>query len=120
MSDYDVTTADGTRINAKVTIPSGPGASYLVYTALLTQIGTGAPVATVIENTIGVITFSYDDVGQYHALSAGLFTEGKTVVFLTDVQSYGARPVSASSILLLAGTGDDQFLNASIEIRVYP
>jgi hypothetical protein len=31
----------------------GSGASYLVYTALLNQSGTDAPVATVLENTLG-------------------------------------------------------------------
>ncbi len=32
------------------------GASYDVYTALLTQTGTDAPVATVLENTLGAVT----------------------------------------------------------------
>ena len=41
--------------------PSTSGAaSYLVYTALLTQSGTDAPVATVLENTLGgTVTWSY-------------------------------------------------------------
>lgn len=35
--------------------PAGGAASYAVYTALLTQTGTDAPVATVLENTLGFI-----------------------------------------------------------------
>jgi hypothetical protein len=46
---------------------------YKVYTALLTQIGTDAPVATVLENTIGDIIWSYIDVGQYRATLTGAF-----------------------------------------------
>ena len=39
---------------------------YKVYTALLTQSGTSAPVATVLENTTGLnITYQYLLVGQY-------------------------------------------------------
>ena len=53
--------------------------SYKVYTALLTQSGTDAPVATVLENTIGNIWFGYIDVGVYSIHSNGLFTEQKTV-----------------------------------------
>jgi hypothetical protein len=41
-TDYDYSWAAG-----------GGGASYLVYTALLTQSGTSAPTATVLDNTLG-------------------------------------------------------------------
>lgn len=41
------------------------GAPYLVYTALLTQSGTNAPVATVLENTVSNPLFSYSQVGAY-------------------------------------------------------
>jgi len=39
---------------------------------------TGAPVATVLENTIGNIWFTYEDVGYYRMNSNTLFTDGKT------------------------------------------
>ena len=43
---------------------------YKVYRALLTQTGTDAPVATVLENTIGAnITYNYNSAGQYVAVS---------------------------------------------------
>jgi hypothetical protein len=39
---------------------------YKVYTALLTQTGTNAPVATVLENTTDLnITYTYSLVGKY-------------------------------------------------------
>lgn len=40
--------------------------SYKVYTALLTQTGASAPVATVLENTLGVtLVWSYSSTGNY-------------------------------------------------------
>lgn len=38
----------------------------------------GAPIATVLENTIGNIWFSYNSVGAYTANSDALFTSNKT------------------------------------------
>jgi len=40
----------------------------------------GAPVVTVLENTIGNVWFRYDDVGVYSIYSDGLFTVGKTML----------------------------------------
>lgn len=43
-----------------------PNPTYKVYTALLTQTGTNAPVATVLENTLGVTpTWLYGVAGSY-------------------------------------------------------
>jgi hypothetical protein len=39
---------------------------------------TGAPVVTVLENTIGNIWFSYNTIGRYNVNSDGLFTLSKT------------------------------------------
>jgi hypothetical protein len=41
----------------------------------------GAPVATVLENTIGNIWWSYSEAGVYVFSSDGLFTLNKTLVF---------------------------------------
>lgn len=41
---------------------------YKVYSAVLTQTSTNAPVATVLQNTLGVdITWAYSGVGEYTA-----------------------------------------------------
>jgi hypothetical protein len=53
----------------------------LPYTNSL-QIGVnyGAPVATVLENTIGNVWFTYDGVGNYSVKSSNLFLENKTTL----------------------------------------
>jgi hypothetical protein len=49
-------------------VGEGGGSPYLVYTAMISQAGTGAPVVTVLENTLGVTaTWSYVDVGIFKA-----------------------------------------------------
>jgi hypothetical protein len=57
-------TGNGTLSNPLVaTIPTP---SYKVYSASLVQTGVTAPVATILENTLGTtVTFSYISVGNY-------------------------------------------------------
>lgn len=69
--------------------PGAPGATYApaykVYTALLTQIGTGAPTAAVLENTLGVTpTFSYVGTGRYTIDSIGTFIVDKTTASIPN------------------------------------
>jgi len=61
---------------------------YKVYTALLTQTGTTAPVATVLENTIGNIVWTYDSTGFYFATLAGAFISGKTTLTVDTAGDY--------------------------------
>lgn len=50
-----------------------------VYRALLTQTSTNAPVATVLQNTLGgTLVWGYTSTGIYTATLAGLFLSGKT------------------------------------------
>jgi len=52
-----------------------------VYKALLTQSGTSAPVATVLENTLsGTPVWSYNSVGIYTLTLASEFPSGKVIV----------------------------------------
>ena len=67
---------------------SGGGASYLVYTALLTQSGTDAPVATVLENTIGTVSWSRTSSGSYILTSDGLFTSNKIGVIINRLSGF--------------------------------
>lgn len=108
-----------------VTEDSGPG--YLVYTALLSQTGTNAPVATVLENTLGgTVVWSYSDVGLYIATLAGAFTENKTGIFLgSTVGSISAYQLDINSLSVGTGSYDgtptnDYLYFTIIEIRVYP
>ena len=61
-----------------------PQLTYKVYTALLSQTGTSAPVATVLENTFtGSISFVYDGDGEYLILSSdNEFVRNKTLTHL--------------------------------------
>ena len=49
----------------------------------------GAPVAIILENTIGNMYFSYDDIGRYSINSNGLFTLSKTAVFGQSFYNWG-------------------------------
>lgn len=100
---------------------------YKVYTALLTQSGTNPPVATVLENTIGNIWWSYNGVNQFEVKSNDLFTEDKTILF---IQGSNDGDTSSSSILNNLYHIDSDTINCvvssggnlnrtSIEIRVY-
>lgn len=106
---------------------------YKVYTALLTQSGTNAPVATVLENTLGgTVVWSYSSVGSYLGTLNGAFTVNKTfgVVCLSSEDNYSVSLVNIgtnlSANLVVLGTNDGEnpannVLNkANIEIRVYP
>ena len=105
------------------------GGGGLVYTALLTQSGTDAPVATVLQNTLGgTVVWTYNDVGIYYGTLAGAFDENKTAFFFGPVNSTGglfqAEVIDNDTIkvdVYFEGTHADEELNSTaIEIRVYP
>ena len=104
--------------------------TYKVYSALLTQAGTDAPVATVLENTLGGnIVWTRDDIGSYIGTLVGAFTENKTwcsatkAAIVTGASNIDISRDNSDSILILnylpTDTSYDN-LNVSIEIRVYP
>jgi hypothetical protein len=105
---------------------------YKVYTALLTQTVTNAPVATVLENTLGNIVWSYSSEGNYIGTLSGSFVENNTkleigLVTDTDYTSvyfgnfYRIDNDSVGLITLdFSQSGIDGTLNNTpIEIRVY-
>ena len=59
---------------------------YTVYTALITQAGTAAPVATVLQNTTGgTIVWTRNSTGRYVATISGTtYTNDKTTVLVTS------------------------------------
>lgn len=106
---------------------------YKVYTALLTQSGTDAPVATVLENTLGgTVVWTRTAAGRYLGTLAGAFTNNKTWVdiisFNPEAGIYYASIIRGSNDTIQvwidaidASPGvDDVLNNKSIEIRVYP
>jgi hypothetical protein len=127
-------------IRALGNVPSAPvpepEASYKVYTAILTQSGENAPTATVLENTIGTVTYSYITIGQYGINCSTCFTENKTILTYpinNAILNAGNNPAgmstsiflinqSTSQVILQCDEGDqnDVITNCLVEIRVYP
>lgn len=106
---------------------------YKVYVALLTQSGTNAPVATVLENTLGgTVVWSYNDIGDYAATLNNAFTENKTLLFFgnanvaSDAVKIGFYRLTDDVLSLTTADGSDTLANdlmqnsTSIQILVYP
>ena len=111
---------------------------YKVYTALLTQSGTNAPVATVLQNTLsGNVNFVRLQAGQYSITSSNLFGNTSPVIVLGSnrtaaniggtVSTLITRYLNSSNIDFWSMNSNlDSFIegfgainNVSIEIRVY-
>jgi hypothetical protein len=110
---------------------------YKVYSALITQIGTDAPTATVLQNTLGVtMTWSRVAEGVYKVTaSSGIFLEAKTWTIINNINIASAgyfdinrgsdTEVVVASSIYDSGTPPyipaDGIISAlSLEIRVYP
>jgi len=82
----DAITAETVNVNQELLVNGNPVLNYKKYVALLNQSGTDAPVATVLENTLGgepVWTRVTD--GLYTCTLAGAFPQNKTFC----LSSYG-------------------------------
>ena len=102
------------------------------YVALLTQTGTNAPVATVLENTLsGTPVWTRLTTGTYRMSLANEFTVGKTMGFIHNYSSnpgvsYGFLSIGINADFINIKTNQDGvgtdaiFLGCCIEIRVYP
>jgi hypothetical protein len=123
---YDgVTSINGTYFVAiNNDIPNNYSEGDLIY-------NTGAPVVTVLENTIGNVWFTYYGVGVYQVNSINLFTVVKTTPFIgspgqveADIAIIDIRSNTGSTIDIYSTNGggdpyDNQLVNTPIEIRVY-
>ena len=105
---------------------------YKVYTALLTQTGTDAPVATVLENTLGgEVVWSYIEVGNYFgSISNEGFVNDKTIGFVSNnastgryvlIDVYGLIPdqIGLQIKNSITNLSIDGISGQPIEIRVY-
>lgn len=105
---------------------------YKVYTALLSQSGTSAPTATVLENTLGgSIVWTRNNIGQYVGTLTGAFTDQKTIIFVnrSNPAATAFDTNMAANVININTVGyttfsnsayvDGQTNSASIEIRVY-
>ena len=129
-----VQTVTGTAVNN--TDPHNPvinstTSPYKVYTAILNQSGTNAPVATVLQNTLGcTVSYAYSGVGWYTVtLSSPLMISGKTAFFsqnpaFSPIVLFELSQSDVSNLTLHTrktdGTAIDGSMNASFfEIRIY-
>jgi hypothetical protein len=94
---------------------------YSNYVATLTQVDVLAPVATVMNNTIGEITYERNDSGLYSIMSDGLFVSDKTVVFISSTSdtSNVYYSIISDSEIMVDTSKDEEMSKMSIEIRVY-
>lgn len=100
-----------------------------VYKALISQSGTDAPTAIIIQNTIGSIVWTRSNTGSYLGTLSGAFTENKTLCFggvnagstmIVGLQRNDANSVALSSIDSSTSLGSDSLLYlTSILIEVY-
>lgn len=103
---------------------------YKVYTALLTQLGTNAPVAIVLENTLGGdIVWSRTVIGKYKGVIEGGFDVNKTYYSCSNNVHYIeageiGMDIDFNGDIYISYKSDDVFsdndlFNRPIEIRVY-
>ena len=103
--------------------------NYKSYVALITQSGTAAPTAIVLENTLGEVTFSYVAVGSYKVITSDLYTLDKTFALITNSKR-GTNSIHRENISDLrincrdlSASGNpymnDALESTTIEIRVY-
>lgn len=110
---------EGTYFVATGETPNKWGKTSLAY-------NTGAPVVTVLENTIGNVWFVFNANGKYSLLSDSLFVDDKTAKFggyvNSDLGSYflfGEQSDNNSEIFLSTGVFNGYLNNTTIEVRVY-
>jgi hypothetical protein len=100
---------------------------YKVYTASLSQDGTSAPVAVVLENTLGVtLTWSRFGVGNYRlTASSAIFDVNKmmaTVTSMNDAQTYHGfyhNGVNTYIGLYQFSSPSDGWSEIIIDIKIY-
>lgn len=116
----------------------GGSSSYLVYTALLSQSASNAPVATVLQNTLGgAIVWTRDSTGNYTGTLSGAFPTNKCWAIITNGGGYVNTLNNYIDAFIFFGPGGDvdhvyviseyngefsdgQISGFPIEIRVYP
>ena len=104
---------------------------YTVYTALITQAGAAAPVATVLQNTTGgTIAWTRNSTGRYIATISGkTYVANKTAVIITsggNSDKFLKPVVSSTSTIDIYNidTGDSAVSDGvlettTVEIRIY-
>jgi hypothetical protein len=87
--------------------PANWGEGALIY-------NTGAPVATVLENTIGNIWFRYGNTGIYSVNSDHLFKEDKTTI---DIDNFGRNAINLDNVPNYIA--NETIINAQSEFYIF-
>jgi len=100
------------------------------YVALISQTGTSAPTATVLENTLGgTVVWTRTAAGAYTGTLTGAFTNNKTFLLMGTIPylnnpAYILDRSSDNTIYIQTSVNniqsDNILSNTSIEIKVYP
>lgn len=99
---------------------------YKIYSALLTQAGTAAPTAAILENSVGAIVLARTGVGVYTATLAGAFVANKTTLQVSHTAAGSVTVVRTSADVLTISSfnatpaaADVILANTLLEVRVY-
>jgi hypothetical protein len=110
--------------------------NYYIYNAIVTQVGTAAPVMTVRENTLGSIVWTYGTPGVYYGTLTGAFVSAKLSLSVpfkgfnvinsagSGLGYYTLYRASDNQIVLMSYNNSDVptngiLANSPIEIKVY-
>ena len=107
---------------------------YKVYVALISQLGTSAPTAIILQNTLGVVpVWTRFSTGIYRATYANTFTQDKTTILtstnylpdsgiiqVTCNSGYSPDMIQLISYNKTMVLTDALLVRTAIEIRVYP
>lgn len=103
----------------------GGAAPYLVYTAILNQSGTTAPIATILENTTGETpTYGYNNVGEFQINSPGSKYDPdkiRVVLSMPDNNTQISYGVPEGNLIpLFSSSTNGIMVYATIKIEIYP
>lgn len=95
-----------------------PSPNYKVYRALMTQSGeNNAPTATILENTIGGIKWTYANKGIYYGTLTGVFTTSK--LFLPNPNASGSFILRDTSFVSTGTYSINRKSDNILELRSY-
>lgn len=92
------------------------------YVALISQTGTNAPIATVLENELGgELVWTRNAAGDYSGTLSGAFTSRTTsTVSVTNAEQHAVILCTSNSHISLMSADDDYLDRNTVEIVVYP
>jgi len=97
------------------TVNENVGSTYKVYTALVSQFGTGDPIVTILENTLGgTVVFSRNSAGSYLVTATDLLTINKTAINIGPLSPNSGAPFNNDPFV----TVNSPFTNDSFTFNV--